>query len=109
MLSLYILLALQSSNCTTLPFLHSDVHSYLQHMGVAEAKCLSGCECSSVQMDGTWPYKLSLFTFKSFAVSRRPCLPFLLWKAIWMLSKNRLCTFCTRMGLLMCKCASRPC
>ena len=82
MLSLYILLALQSSNCTTLPFLHSDVHSYLQHMGVAEAKCLSGCECSSVQMDGTWPYKLSLFTFKSFAVSRHICLLHLLWKVI---------------------------
>ena len=82
MLSLYILLALQSSNCTTLPFLHSDVHSYLQHMGVAEAKCLSGCECSSVQMDGTWPYKLSLFTFKSFPVSRHICLLHLVWKVI---------------------------
>jgi hypothetical protein len=51
------------------------VRSY-RGMGVAELRCVSGCECEAQELDGTWAAEVSLQQILQFRVSaRRNCCP----------------------------------
>lgn len=40
----------------------------VQHMGVADIVCVSGCTCTGTQLDATWRAQLSLMVFKEVQV-----------------------------------------